>query len=139
MRRFRFCAFALTFLLTPNVVQGQAQAQTGRDLLIDCQNVPKIGMSDSMPPPSSTDIRKAAYCLGYLQGAREILQIWEASNKAKASNLPPIACISSESTTQELAMVVVKYLNDHPNKLHEGYTLVAFTALEEAYPCNQSK
>jgi hypothetical protein len=38
---------------------------------------------------------------------------------------------------REVATVVVKYLNDHPNKMHEKYFVVVILALADAYPCKK--
>jgi hypothetical protein len=132
MRRFLLCVFAVTLLSSPMIALAQAQDRTGRELLDECQNAAKPSTAEAR---TALDDLKATHCLGYLNGARDAFQTWDVVNRKRHGGLPALACISPDAEVRELALVVVKYLNDHPNKLHENYTVLAFTALSEAYPC----
>ena len=60
---------------------------------------------------------------------------WKNTNNTQKAKAYVPACIPEEATNFELARVVVKYLNDHPNQLHKSYRLLVMLALEDAYPC----
>lgn len=121
-----FCT--LSAVLLPQLLRAQATTpeSTGVELLEECQAAER-----------DTPSVKAAHCLGYLNGMADGLDAWESYNKYHNGNLPPAACIPRGATMRELAIVVVKYLNDHPNRLHESYRLLAILALADGYPCKK--
>ena len=45
-------------------------------------------------------------------------------------------CAPKEVTRYQTVAVVVKYLEDHPEKLHESYLLGIVQGLSEAFPCS---
>ncbi len=44
-------------------------------------------------------------------------------------------CIPDEASVAQLARVVVKWLREHPEKLHELKSFVVIEALKSAFPC----
>ena len=44
-------------------------------------------------------------------------------------------CIPDDTTYEQLALVVSKYLHDHPEKLNEPSSLLVVDALEQAWTC----
>jgi hypothetical protein len=68
---------------------------------------------------------KVWFCMGIVQGALWSLQ------KASAVCLPD----DGVSTGQGL-IVLVKYMNDHPEELHEQTSILAFRAFVKAWPCS---
>jgi hypothetical protein len=46
-----------------------------------------------------------------------------------------MTCIPSEVNQAQLARILVKWLRDHPERLHEQDFLLTFNALHEAFPC----
>ncbi len=58
---------------------------------------------------------------------------------SKALNLKQVGienvCVPDEVTVGQITKVVVKYLKDHPEKLHLGAGLLTMTALKDAFPC----
>jgi hypothetical protein len=85
---------------------------------------------------------EAFYCLGYLSGARAAIGFERDINYAESvvrpkQTGPPVfrICIPEEATQDQLAKVVVKYLNDHPERLHEDAFLLVFAAYSDAFPC----
>ena len=129
MKRTALClcifALSLSFRL------GQAQ-QTGIELLRQCQAATKFGDSASQ---TDREILDGVHCIGYLSGMRDTLDVWNRANDAYNKGLAPFACVPTEATAQELAIVVVKYLNDHPSELHEPYYSLVYRSLRSAYPC----
>ncbi len=87
---------------------------------------------------AATDVR-AGYCYGYLQG---LLQ------GEDLKRLPPPAvvqtaygpewkqwCLPKDVTGSQTVRVVLKYLTDHPGRLHEPTLLLVREAFAVAWPC----
>jgi hypothetical protein len=51
--------------------------------------------------------------------------------------LPPQlqACVPPDSTARQLAWVVVKYMDAHPQRMHEDFKLLTLEAFHDAWPC----
>ncbi|MGA2086582.1 MAG: Rap1a/Tai family immunity protein, partial [Terracidiphilus sp.] len=86
-------------------------------------------------PEDSAELAKGMHCLGYLSGVTDTYLFWKYTNNTQKAKVYVPACIPEGATNFELARVVVKYLNDHPNQLHKSYRLLVMLALEDAYPC----
>jgi hypothetical protein len=129
MKRIALFAFALSLLLSPHMIHAQA---TGEKLLQECQLVIKYPDASKMTDDESG---KAIHCLGYLRGAMDVYGEWDEFNTKRHGNNPSPVCLPINVTTNEIVMVVVKYLNDYPNKLHEDRSLLVLFALSDAYPC----
>jgi hypothetical protein len=102
-----------------------AIADTGTQLQSTCKK-PDIGY---------------AYCLGYITGATQALSAWsaatpkEARSKATSPNVPSLYCLPREVSNVQTMQVVVRYMDEHPDRLNlSADTLVGY-ALEAAYPC----
>jgi hypothetical protein len=44
-------------------------------------------------------------------------------------------CPPEQATTKQLTTVIVRYLEKHPERLHESFNMLALVALHEAWPC----
>ena len=104
---------------------GTVPEPTGVKLLEECQTAARN--FDNSP---ANEAAGGIHCLGYLSGVDDTLSLW----KETKGNVQPPACIPA-ATMLELAKVVVKYLNDHPNQLHKSYSQLVILALSDAYPC----
>jgi len=70
------------------------------------------------------------YCSGYIIGVSDTadtLALWDGS--------PVLICIPDGVTAGQLWKVVVKYLNENPEKLHFAADSLVLAALEGAFPC----
>lgn len=47
----------------------------------------------------------------------------------------PFCVPANKITGGQVARVIVKYLKDHPERLHENETFLAIQALQAAFPC----
>jgi Rap1a immunity proteins len=130
MKRFAFLAVAVGFSLFGYTTPAIGQERTGIKLLEECQLATK-----STSDLTNSEMPKAVHCFGYLSGTSDTLVFWGEANRRSKGGTPPPACIPESATTGELARVVVKYLNDHPNRLHLNYGVLVILALEDAYPC----
>jgi len=103
---------AVLLLLTPSFALGV----NGNDLLNHC---------DSNDPSADYN-----FCLGFVGGISsfypvEINITWDGYKY----------CTPKDSTFGQYALVVKKYLLDHPEKLHLAASSLVQTALYEAFPC----
>jgi hypothetical protein len=110
-----------------------AHAQnTGNELLQNCQAALSMpGTPEGHSQMVEAERMKGMNCFGYVRG------VWDTFSLYEAAGYPPLACIPQEATVGELVRVIVKYLNDHPNQLHEPDNVSLFKALKEAYPCKK--
>lgn len=70
---------------------------------------------------------------GYMLGAGANNKSLTASKAAEGIGY----CIPNEATVNQLNEVVKKYLNDKPERLHEGSDLLILLAMRQAFPCNR--
>lgn len=90
----------------------------GHGLLEDCTAKPKPGENDLL-------LRVArASCSEYIKGVSDALS---ASRRR--------LCLPQASTWGQQKAVVLKYLNDHPEKLHQTRFSLTAAALTAAFPC----
>ena len=66
-------------------------------------------------------------CVGYVVG---VMSVMEYIN---------VLCLPGKSTHAQAALVVQKYLSDHPEKLHLNANELVLDAIEEAFPCSAPK
>lgn len=75
------------------------------------------------------------YCYGFVEGVRNTLAIWTISAKT-LHEAGPHVCMPSEGIENgQAARIIVKYLKDHPEELHEFAALLAMEAFQNAFPC----
>jgi hypothetical protein len=77
------------------------------------------------PNPTKTTIADAADFMGFVAGVHDVI---EASG---------IVCSSDRATRGQIAAVVVKYLNDNPEKWSMPGHLLVIDALRKAFPCKK--
>ena len=110
---------ALSFLLSPASAAGEeaivVSGLQGHDLLALCTS-----------PAGSTELN---FCFGYIEGIRDGLVWLAAARKSKAS-----VAIPRGTTKEQLAAVIVKYLNDHPERQARAAGILVFVALKQAFP-----
>lgn len=101
----------------------------GNELLSRCN-----AAINSMDNPSQlldvTDFMGVGFCTGLLQGMTNLNRVYEIELNKKA-----LFCTPNGITNGQTARIVVKYLKEHPEKLHENESVLAFLALQEAFPC----
>ena len=72
-------------------------------------------------------------CLGYVMGLDDGISILQSSETDR-SRWSPI-CKPKEVTASQVQDVVIKYLDDHPEKRHEMIAILAIVAMRAAWPC----
>lgn len=119
----RFVGIAVVVALLGHPFPAHAQAtiftQSGNYYLPGCQALVADGAKDE---GLALDFR-AGQCLG----AVTVLQTWLKG--VRATCMPPTA------TVRQIIRVVVKYMQDHPERLHEDVLNLAGPAIHKAWPC----
>jgi hypothetical protein len=105
---------------------------TGLELQQRCKAAGEYAKSHT---PADTDIFQVMGCIGYFEGVMDTYEFWGESNDSMHTKLHAPACIPNGVTVAEAIRVVLKFLDDHPNMLHEPERLVVGQALAAAYPC----
>ena len=78
---------------------------------------------------------EATYCLGLMDGT-----ITTSFYYMQLLDGPLIYCLpASGISSGQAARIVVKYLKENPEKLHESMTQLTILALSNAYPCGPAK
>ena len=101
----------------------------GNWLLKACSAV--IIFMDSQHLDDGEQGSKISTCIGYMQGIRDTTALYQGKNLSPLLVCFPEAGISNGQATR----IVVKYLKNHPEKLHLPAISLAFSAFIEAFPC----
>jgi hypothetical protein len=111
--------------------QSDSRPDTAQHMLAYCKPIAnaKVVRGDRIQFPSSFDT-------GRCWGAFEVLQFMLRA-QIVGEKRPVIfwICIPSESNLSQLVTIFVRYVEKHPERLHEDFPRVALDALEEAFPC----
>ena len=110
---------ALSFLLSP-----AAYARDEAIVVSGLQGHDLLGLCTS--PAGSAELN---FCFGYIEGIRDGLVWLAAARKSKAS-----ISIPNGVTKEQLATVIVKYLNSHPERKARAAGILVFVALKQAFP-----
>lgn len=108
---------------------GRANAQLdGRKLQQMCKEMAK----DELP---ITNPAAAGFCAGYIDGVTDAAVVCvKLVHRVEDLGF----CIPAEVAkpeTRETIKVVAKYLDNHPERLHEWALLLVMKALHDAFPC----
>ena len=76
------------------------------------------------------DVFQAGSCLGYIRAANDMYEIM-------VNNANRTICIPSGLDAKHLVMVVVKYLNEHPEKLQDPASASVYEAFQVYFPCSK--
>lgn len=98
-----------------------AQAMSGLELLDYCTSSAPAGRT---------------HCKGYIGGVLEAALVISLQNNSET--LP--FCTPLEGIKpKQFVMVVVKYLEDNPGKLHDESVFLVLEALEHSFPCSMQQ
>jgi hypothetical protein len=105
------------------------------------------------PPTRLDDLKdmKFAWCVGYIQATEERISDWRTAAAiqimAYQKNGEPTpshmwadedfvsTCIPDEAPIAQLTRVIVKWLREHPERLHDLKSFLVMDALKNAFPC----
>jgi hypothetical protein len=151
--------FLFLGVLRPAYAQKNGYPTDGNKLLEFCG-----AMVDSADNPSSASsmssdhfverMSQFSWCAGYLEGIHDILLQNEVTiglmgmmnmtltgtDKQKDWAVDSLhgACIPDQVPILQLARVLVKWLREHPERLHESKRILTVAALKDAFPCTQT-
>ena len=77
------------------------------------------------------------YCYGQILDVMNTLGMWHTSNGMSKRTTNGEGCIPDGVTIHQATLIVMKYLDDHPEKLNLSGTGLIMFALRDAYPCKE--
>lgn len=104
----------------------------GNELLKSCN----AALKDHSSVPSFESGLDAGFCLGFVQGVRQLNLMYQHSRERKVNR--PFFCLPEDGIKNIQAIrIVTKFLSEHPEKLHEPEIALVIIAFIEAFPCTQ--
>ena len=107
---------------------------TGNDVLNSCQTAVRLFDNSGGPSAEHFD---GGWCFGWVKGALELTKLhneWTGFVKQKPTLLQ--FCVpDSGIPVVQAVRVVVKYLKEHPEQLHEDGMGLTVAALKDSFPC----
>jgi hypothetical protein len=76
---------------------------------------------------SVTEVQETALCMGKLIALDKLNPLLQKRYRF---------CAAPTVNYLQGAMVIIKFLEEHPERLHEEFTLLALEALRSAFPCD---
>jgi hypothetical protein len=123
MKKLILVLLPLAFMLLVTPAWAGYPADSGNNLLEKCQNY-----------DSNWNSYDGGFCMGFLFGA--VNQAQSRFNPAEGRKMgPPLICMPSEVSFEQMRRIVVRWLNEHPEALHKSGTYLVIDALQETYPC----
>lgn len=103
----------------------------GNDLLPECQISVEQLNGKSFPQSQTTE---GLHCLAYLEGFLDGFSFRDVT----ADKPSRMLCYPEGVSTAQMLRVVTKWLQGHPERLHEPAFGLVFTAIHEAFACSAS-
>jgi hypothetical protein len=116
------CILVLVFLGSVAWVQPASAQTSGNDLRDQCEAATR----------RETGI-KAGLCIGFINGYQQLAVMLPASANIK------LACWPDGATPIQIAKIVVRYLDQHPEKLHLPAAQLIYDATSDVFPCSTEK
>ncbi len=126
MKRF-IIIICFSFLLIPSVWAVEPKPHDGNMLLNACTSALKEKLTDN------SSVSDASWCIGYLQGIGSLKVYYDVMSRKGGNRL--FYCVPDNVPVDQKIRVVVKFLNDHPERLHELAIVLTIEALQQAFPC----
>jgi hypothetical protein len=107
---------------------------TGNDVLTKCQAAVRLFDNNGGPSGEQYD---SGWCIGWVTGALQLTRMhndWATFVKQKPSLLQ--FCVPNPGIPVIQAVrIVVKYLKEHPEQLHDDGMGLTIAALKDSFPC----
>jgi hypothetical protein len=134
MRLIATLVLICALFLTPTSGKSQTTTFTGNEFRAWCQQA----LVQDANQQTKKEALEATHCLGYLSGAGDVFKLWQKSTSEHGGGNPSPVCLPTPSVkVDDLVHVVLKFLNEHPNRLHEPYPSLVLAAFSDAYPCKR--
>ncbi len=103
----------------------------GNELLRTCNIMLNI-VDKTVKDFDYEDAGNSSFCLGFMQGIIGLNSVYESKTD---NNNTPLFCHPEGIITGQATRVVVKYLKDHPEQLHNNMITLTILAFKKAFPC----
>src|SRR5258706_9640323 len=133
----------LILLLRTNLSLGQTiqlppsqdAVATGNDLLHSC--TPMIRLFDGGLQLTRDELTPGFLCLGYIAGFIDGYNIGTETEKSQTGLSHPAFCLPAKEPlpASQALRIVVKWLNDHPERLQQPKQVLITLAFKETFPC----
>lgn len=123
------------FLIVPvlSLVPKFARAETAEDMLAGCRLIASASVTDQkVNVPADPDAYK---CWGAFAVVEELTRYVTPSG----SHLYVDICSPGSTPRTQLAALFVAYVESHPQRRDDNFTMVAFDALKAAFPCGPGR
>jgi len=112
------------------------RAGFGEQLVTSCRAGGEVTNSVGRSMPMTDlleDFHKAGTCDGFIQGVIDYDTIahTDKTGHPAGHNL----CVPPEASATQLAKVIAKYGDDHPQQLHLPAAVIVLLAMKDAFPC----
>lgn len=111
---------------------------TGSDYIKRCQPIITWENDNSKP----TDNLDFGWCMGYVRGTMDsygMIYSFMTNGALDGSKGPLGVCLPSDITNGQMNRVFIKYMTDHPDRLHFYIPSLALMAMHDSFPCKESK
>ena len=127
MRITLLCAVTLLALSASSAWSRNLSSVDGNVLLTKCH--PALQMAEVSPKLSQDEWAVAFYCLGFVQGAMDADAVWQIDQtRALARGIKTrsvVYCAPQDASWTQIIRVLVKWLEDNPEKLNlPGYDVI---------------
>ena len=122
------CIFPLVFALVVALHSNAVVAFDGNKLLQDCGDFERSVDGGN----STSNAMGIGFCLGLMHGITHSNALYQVMAPGKE-----LLCLPKSGVNNgQAARVVLRYLRDHPEQLHENDFILAMRALRDAFPCS---
>lgn len=123
----------MVFLTTSSAFALGTSPTDGNQLLKNCKEYVRTVDSGTA---SKTEFVESGYCLGYVTGVIDDHFMWQIS---ESSPLDPAKhfCLPDGVTPDQAVRVLLKWLDDHPARLHERAIDLILNAFRDSFPCRR--
>lgn len=111
------------------LVSGTALGMDGNAVQKDCGAV--VSQHDGASI-ETTELLEGLFCVGYVAGLKDAFRMTPDLLGAKPLYCPPEAGVKND----QLVRIVLTFLRDNPNALHESARGSVLVALSRAFPCH---
>ncbi|MGI2118179.1 Rap1a/Tai family immunity protein [Shewanella oncorhynchi] len=129
MNRFLLNTLVITLIF---FISANAYAN-GEEFLTKCRTL--IDSPDSL---NNDDIIEtsmgAGQCAGVISGIRHLNQFYEIH--LVDTEKKPLFCIPKKASNKQLGKIIIKYIEDHPEQMHENAMNLVVIAFNKAFPCH---
>jgi len=138
--------FSFSILLPQSAFAIGSSSIDGNQLLKECKayvnllslrDVKDMDDPDVLRAMARGDYANGMHCLGYVTGVSDDHFNCQVNEPSSTAALDPKRhfCLPDGVTQNQTVRVIVRWLEDHPARLHERAIELVVTALKDSFPC----